>query len=112
MTKKNEHKTTFSKNLTKLLKERAISLRAAASLAQVPYTTLNEWTSGRSPTDFHAVARLAKALGVSFEYLCIGTEKSTPISEIPLDAIFNEKETKFEGIFKIKAIRLTRKEGE
>ncbi len=64
-----EEKLPFPEVLKKLLKDRSISQRQAAVLADVPETVMSDWINGAAPRDLLAVRRLARALGVSTSYL-------------------------------------------
>lgn len=101
--------STFAENLKKILKQRGISQRIAAQMAGVSNSTMNDWLSGSAPNDLHKVSNLAKALNVSFESLCLGTHDGRPIDQIPIEEIFEEVPTDFEGVYKITAKRLVRK---
>jgi transcriptional regulator with XRE-family HTH domain len=67
----------FANNLNRLMQEKAMSVRQAAQAAQVSPSTLQAWRAGAHPTDFAAVRRLARALGVSMTYLLTGEEENT-----------------------------------
>jgi len=95
----------FAKTLNKILKERGITLRAAAEMASVPLSTIADWTSGSSPSDLGAVARLAKALGVTFEYLCLGHEETIDKKTFTINDMFEEVKA-FDGIYRITATKL------
>jgi transcriptional regulator with XRE-family HTH domain len=101
--------SVFAKNLGRILKDRNISTRVAANMANVPQSTLQDWLQGSAPSDLEKVNNLAKALGVSFTYLCLGHHESPSLESAPLEAIFDEVESGIEGIFKISAVRLIRK---
>ena len=103
--------STFAENLRRLLDQRRISQRVAAQMAGVSNSTMADWLSGAAPSDLHKVAALAQALHVSFEALCLGTHEGQAINQIPTEEIFEEEAIGFEGIYKIKAIKLVRKKG-
>lgn len=107
---KKQQTSVLAKKLERILKERNISTRVAADMAGVGQSTIQSWLCGSAPADLQAVAKLARGLGVSFSYLCLGEHESVNVSELPLSSIFQEEEF-FEGIIKLKAIRLTRKIG-
>jgi transcriptional regulator with XRE-family HTH domain len=67
-----QEKLQFSKMLRKLLKDRSITQKQAASLAGVTESVLSDWISGCAPQNLIAVRRLAKSLGVSVSYLLFG----------------------------------------
>jgi transcriptional regulator with XRE-family HTH domain len=72
-----EEKLMFSEVLKKLLKDRSISQRQAAVLADVPETVMSDWINNAVPRDLLAVRRLAKALAVSTSYLLYGEKEET-----------------------------------
>jgi len=63
----------FSKMLKKLLKDRSITQKQAASLAGVTESVLSDWISGCAPQNLVAVKRLSTSLGVSISYLLFGS---------------------------------------
>jgi transcriptional regulator with XRE-family HTH domain len=95
----------FAKTLNRILKDRGITLRAASEMANVPLSTIADWTSGSSPSDLNGVARLAKALGVSFEFLCLGKEETIDRKNFQLSDLFEETKA-FDGIYRITATKL------
>ncbi len=99
----------FAKNLNRLMQERGLSHRVVVQLAGVSQSTLADWSAGSAPSDLSKVASLARALGVSFTYLCLGIEEHPSKDEIDLHDLYDEETTSFDGLYKIKAIRLTRK---
>jgi transcriptional regulator with XRE-family HTH domain len=103
---------SFTKILIQLMQEKGMSVRMAAETAGVPASTVNSWRSGSSPTDFEAIRRLAKGLGVSFEFLLTGKSGITP-NEITIAEIFEEESPFFDGYARISIRRLVpRKKGE
>jgi transcriptional regulator with XRE-family HTH domain len=98
--------STFSENLSQVLKERGISVRAAGELAGVSSSTISGWANGTaSPLDMPSVQRLAKALSVNFEWLLCGTaETSTPVKIE--DAFDISKEPTLSGFFEIQIRRI------
>lgn len=85
-------KSVFSQNLNEILKERGISLRLTAQLAEIPYTALHDWAAGgTSPSNLEAVDRLARELGVTFEFLCLGRELR-PVEILGIEPIFEEQD--------------------
>lgn len=53
-----------------------MTVRVAASHAQVATSTVQNWRSGHVPSDFIAVKRLSNALGVTFSFLLTGEDDS------------------------------------
>lgn len=101
--------TEFQKNFNEVLKARGLTLKMAAELAEIPLTTVAGWTEGSSPNDLAAVARFCQKLGIDMLWLCSGLKASTDLSKIPLDQLFMEEGTGWDGIFRLKATRLVRK---
>lgn len=70
---KNNSIALISKNLRQVLKERGISARQGAVLADVPVSSFSAWAAGSSlPMDFLALRRFARSTGVSFAWLLTG----------------------------------------
>ena len=63
--------------LTRLLKERRLSVEALARQMQVSPSTLKAWTAGSAPRNLDDVRTVASCLGVSFEYLIFGEDTSS-----------------------------------
>lgn len=101
-------KSLFAKNLGNILRERQLSLRAAAKMAGVSPSVVSGWSAGAQPTNVLAVHRLAKALGVSFEWLLTGEHSSETITTFNWSEFF-EEEAAFSGIYRFEAKKLTRK---
>lgn len=102
-------KSTFADNLNRILSERGISQRVAAQMAGVSQSVIADWCAGSSPSDLSKVASLAKGLGVTFSYLCLGVHENPSLDEIAIESLFDEESTPFEGVFKLSAVRLVRK---
>lgn len=67
--------------LKQCMRERSLSYTKLARLSGVKLNTLRDWGSnGTAPRDLDAVRAVARALGVSFEYLIFGSETSIPDS--------------------------------
>ena len=101
--------STFAKNLNRLIQERGLSHRVVSQLANVSQSTLAGWTAGDSPSDLSKVAALAKALGVSFSYLCLGLENDPSADDIVIEDLYDEEPVAFQGLFRIQATKLVRK---
>lgn len=101
----------FSRNLRQVLEERGISIRAAAELCGegVSPSVISDWCNGTVPHDLRAVQRLCKSLRVSFEWLLTGEVTTVESRDLSLAEIFEEKDTGFQGIFKVSATRLVRR---
>ncbi|MBC7457483.1 MAG: helix-turn-helix domain-containing protein [Bdellovibrionaceae bacterium] len=107
--RKRQDQSVFAKNLNRLLADRGISHRVAAQMIGVSQSTFASWSAGSAPSDLAKVAALAKALGVSFSYLCLGIEDHPNRNEVDLSDLYTEEPVSFDGLFKIKATRLVRK---
>jgi len=94
--------------LSQVKKDRNLSVRAIAAMAEVGESVVQGWLNGSIPHDLQAVDRLAKALGMSFRKLLLGEEEPNT-RPFNLSELFNEDEF-FEGICKINIKRLTPKE--
>ena len=103
--------TEFQKNFNEVLKSRGLTLKMAAELAELPLTTIAGWTEGSSPNDLAAVGRFCQKLGIDMLWLCSGLKTSSDLTKIPLDELFVEEGTGWDGIFRLKATRLVRKSG-
>lgn len=98
----------FAANLTRALKERGITTKAASELAGVAANVVTGWTSGSVPHDFAAVQRLARALGLDFELLLTGETSRTDLRDLSLSEVFEEQKA-FSGVYRIEAVRLVRR---
>lgn len=102
----------FAKNLAKVLKERAVSQRAAAELAGVPVSVVNDWLAGAVPHDLTAVQKICRSLKIEFEWVLTGERSNLNMTDVPLSEIFDfNDEPDFSGFFEISARRLKRKGG-
>ena len=69
----------FAKRLTDLMSEKSITVREAATICDIPTTTIQGWRSGTSPSSgFDGLARLAHQFGCSLEYLLTGKNLTEP----------------------------------
>lgn len=112
MAKKPRRKRTesvFSNNFKKVLTDRQITLKMASELAEVPYSTIADWQNGAVPNQIEAVGRFCKKLGVDFEWLMLGTKSSIDVEQLPPEELFDEQDVGLEGIFRIKAVRLVKR---
>lgn len=86
-----------------LLSEKNLSIRELAKRSGVPNSTLQEWSSNRSPKNPVQVQKVAQVLGVSLHYLLFGEEdKSEPLTKLL-------KEDVFSGTFEINIRRVREK---
>lgn len=94
----------FRSILQALMDERGLTMAQVGQLAGVSKTVVQSWLSGASPHDLPAVARLAKALGISFKGLLLGAteeDATTTVAEM-----FDEVEF-YEGLCKVSIKKLT-----
>ena len=106
--KRQKGQTAFTTNFNKVLRERRLSVKQAAELFGLPYTTVVGFTNGAQPNDLGAVSKFCTALSLDFEWLLTGRVKNFDPSSIPLDQIFTEDhEASFSGIYKIEAKKLS-----
>lgn len=106
----NQKKTShWGERLRATLKEREMSIRKAARVAEVSPSVLDSWTSGASPKDLHAVKRLADELGVSFSWLLLGERENRQLP-ITVSELFDEQPF-FDGYARIRLDRLIPKGG-
>jgi transcriptional regulator with XRE-family HTH domain len=76
--------------LKQLLTEQNLSLRELAKRSGVPNSTLQEWSSNRSPKNPIQVQKVAQVLGVSMHYLIFGEEdKSEPLTKLLKEDVFS-----------------------
>ena len=93
---------SFGVRLDRLMTERGLTVRAAATAAGVSQSTLQNWRSGHLPTDFPAVRRLAEALGTTLAFMLTGEADGAPaIGDVLLDG-----GEVFDGFLEVKIRRL------
>lgn len=63
------------------MKDQNLTFKKLANLTDVPESSLKDWASGAIPRDMKAVKRVADTLSVSFEFLILGSETSSPQTE-------------------------------
>lgn len=97
----------FGQVLSSLMAEKGLSNRAAAQLAGISATTIQDWRSGTAPSDLLAATRLADALGVSLRFLLTGEhEKSVSGREMTISEVLTDGGEMFSGICEVKIRRL------
>jgi transcriptional regulator with XRE-family HTH domain len=104
-------KLPFAKILKRIMDERGLSIGAIAEMAGVSRSVVQSWTAQANPHDLQAVARLAKALNLSFKELLLGESDQKTAESLTVGDMFEEKEF-FEGICKVSIQRLVPKKGE
>lgn len=103
-------RSPFAKNLKSLLEERKLSQRAAAELAGVRPSVINDWLAGGNPLNLDAVLKLCVALKADFQWLLTGTQSDTNRQDISMSELFESTdEPALSGLFLIEAKRLKRK---
>lgn len=89
----------FGKILTKVMKERQLTIQMIADLAGVNKSVVHGWMTGTTPHDLIAVGKLSKALAISFRELLLG-EAELPLNISSLDVQF-DKQIVFEGVCEV-----------
>lgn len=93
--------------LTELLTAKKLTNRAAAQIAGVSATSIQDWKNGVSPTDFIGLAKLADHLGVPLRFLLTGEhEPASDDREITLSEVLADGGELFSGICEVKIRRL------
>jgi transcriptional regulator with XRE-family HTH domain len=111
MTQKNDPATLpFGKILSKLMKERQLTIQAIANMAGVNKSVVHGWMTGTTPHDLIAIGKLSRALGIGFRELLLG-EPENPVTLATLDLQF-DKEDVFEGLCEVKIRRIIPKNKE
>ncbi len=64
----------LSKNLTRILKQKGISLSEIARQTRVPKATLHSWTVGQKSVNLEQLKKVAEFLNVSVALLAYGEE--------------------------------------
>jgi transcriptional regulator with XRE-family HTH domain len=76
--------------LNGLMKKKGIRIAELSKATGVPRTTLNEWSSNRSPKNPMQLRAVANYLGVSIHFLLFGEEdQQEPIQKIMKEEFFN-----------------------
>ncbi|MBM3383259.1 MAG: helix-turn-helix transcriptional regulator [Betaproteobacteria bacterium] len=97
----------FGKILSKLMKERQLTIQAIANLAGVNKSVVHGWMTGTTPHDLFAIGKLSRALGIGFRELLLG-EPELPVSMTTLDLQF-DKEDVFDGLCEVRIRRIVPK---
>lgn len=101
-TKRKKEQSPFPKILSKILKDRRITLAEAAKGCGVSTSTIADWCNGTSPQDLMAVKRLSRFLNISFSYLLTGEKDDVGISTSNnLSDLFEEGPELYEGYAQI-----------
>ena len=107
--RRTKNQLPFGKILKTIMTERGLTVRAIGEMAGVGPSVVQNWLTHSSPQDLQAVARLAKALNMSFKGLLLG-EAELSQSQPTLAELFEEQDL-FEGIVKLKMQRLVPRKG-
>jgi transcriptional regulator with XRE-family HTH domain len=76
MAKRIKRESPFRKILAQLMREKNLSIRAAAQIAAVAPSTIAGWRAGRTPDNFEAVQKLAIFFGVGLAFMLTGKQDS------------------------------------
>jgi transcriptional regulator with XRE-family HTH domain len=94
----------FGKILSKLMKERQLTIQAIANLAGVNKSVVHGWMTGTTPHDLIAIGKLSRALGIGFRELLLG-EPEIPVTLSTLDVQFDKVDV-FEGLCEVRIRRI------
>ncbi|MEN9808803.1 MAG: hypothetical protein RLZZ488_370 [Pseudomonadota bacterium] len=97
----------FGKILSKLMKERQLTIQTIADLAGVNKSVVHGWMTGTTPHDLRAIGKLSRALGVGFRELLLG-EAETPVTLSNLEILFDKQDV-FEGLCEIRIRKIVAK---
>jgi transcriptional regulator with XRE-family HTH domain len=108
--KKRKVESPFAKNFAQVLKERNLSQKAVAEIANISASVCSDWLKGNQPHDLTAVLKICQALKVDFQWLVTGENSRPDLKDVSLAEIFDlEENPSFEGVFQISVKKLTRK---
>jgi len=102
--KKKINTLPFSAKLTRIMRERHLTLKQVSEMANVPLSTVSDWTSNTTPQDLIAVGRLARSLGVSLRELLLN-ESEEAKTVVNLADLFDEEDF-FDDICRVSIRRL------
>lgn len=94
----------FGKILSKLMKERQLTIQAIANLAGVNKSVVHGWMTGTTPHDLLAIGKLSRALGIGFRELLLG-EPESPVTLSTLEVQFDKVDV-FEGLCEVRIRRI------
>jgi transcriptional regulator with XRE-family HTH domain len=94
-------KLKLHETLSRLLKERGMTLRRLSKESGVPPSNLSAWqVPGTKPKDVLQVAAVADVLGVSLSFLLFGkSEKKINLEELPTELIMS-------GVYRLRLERV------
>ncbi len=87
----------IAKVLSRIMKERRLSIKELSEMSGVPTSTLHEWQNGRSPRDPVKAKQLAEALELSLDQLLF----DEPLKKEPLQIEQIIKEDFVSGTFEV-----------
>lgn len=96
----------LAKRLNRLMEQKRLTVRKAASISGVPTSTLESWRSGSMPTDFEAIRKLCKELGVSMAYLLTGENELEHTQPPTLADVMKYSGEEWEGFLEVKIKRM------
>lgn len=101
-------KLPFKNILSDLMKERRLTVKQVASLANVAPSVVQNWLEGKTPHDLTSVDMLSQKLGIPFRKLLLGLHEAID-AQTTVDQMFDESEF-FEGLVRLKITKLKPKE--
>lgn len=88
-----------------------MTVSQAARIAEVSPSNITDWRAGRAPTDFAAIRRLSKALGVSMTFLLTGDNENeidgNQINAPTVTQIFKDGGLLYDGFARVTIQKLT-----
>ena len=108
--RKRSESTPLGENLKRIMKERNLSMRVLAGMAGVSVSSISDWVNNSSPADLQKVAALAKGLNISFSFLVLGVHEESKTDKLTIDDLYDSEGTPLEGVFRISAVRLIKKQ--
>ena len=99
--KRKKEQMPFPKILSQLLKDKKITIAQAAKSCGVAPSTIADWKDGASPTDYLAVQKLARFLGVSFSYILTGTDEVKASNQLNVTDFFEDGGEIYDGFAQI-----------
>lgn len=75
--------------LKKLLKEKRISVRKAASDMDIPQATLNQIVNGRIPRRLDYVVKIANYFNLSLDEILLGKKQTLDINQLEMSPFFD-----------------------
>ncbi len=68
---------SLRKQLNDILNRKGISAAALSRSSGVPKQTISDWLAGREPKALGQLVRIAEALGVGLDEMCLGNKKTS-----------------------------------